>query len=619
MQVVLIATLWLGLASCTADWLVPDALSFYTPENAYVDADGMYGALTACERNMRHEYFGDGAPIITEYVFSDMCVEGTTDKSGPAQDLNLLITPTAQLNSADYNKIGWYWYEGYKGVKYANVVITRIDDANYRDEAEKNAVLSSAYFHRSCRYYRLVHQFGDIPYIGDEVTAPKLDYYSTQREVVLQSIKKEMEFAAQWAIINNDKGRVTRGACGHLLTKINLSLALFDEAIASATAVIDGGQHSLMTARFGANANQSDRNVIWDLHRPDNKSIPTNRECLMNVMSRVSTEGSDRMQIMRNCVPFWSVTGGNAIKTPGGQIGMSQANNIEFEYVQTIGRGIGRCRLVPYSTQAIWQLDNTDLRHQKPGYDDAGVYYPGNWLDMEDLVYNNPDLLNEAGQDYAPEWYGKNLQLYDDRGAILTLDTIRNWFSWPHYKLWIPDPTQTQWAGGETDWYIFRLAETYLLRAEAYFWKNELQKAADDINIVRRRAQAREISASEVNMRMILDERARELYLEEPRKTELTRISYIYAQTGKAADDGTTYSLSNFSDKNFFYDHIMATTDFYNKGVVTVHNDRYTMSPYHVLWPVPQESISTNVEGVINQNKGYSGYEKNVPPLDHIE
>jgi hypothetical protein len=617
-QIVLLATLFISFASCSDDWLTPEALSFYTPENAYIDADGMYGALTACERNMRHEYFGDAAPIVTEYVFSDMCVEGTTDKSGPAQDLNLLITPTAQLNHTDYNKIGWYWYEGYKGVKYANVVISRIDDATYVDEAEKNAVLAAAYFHRAYRYYRLTNQFGDIPYLGDEVTAPKLDYYSTKREVILQSIKKDMEFAAQWAIVNNDKGRVTRGGCGHLLTKINLSLGLFDDAIASASAVIDGGQHALMTARFGVNASQSDKNVIWDLHRPDNKSIPANRECLMNVISRVSTEGSDRMQIMRNTVPFWAASGGNAIKTPSGKIGMSQANGIQWEYVQTMGRGIGRCRAVPYATQMIWTLDNTDLRHQRSWYDDQGVFHQGNWMEMEDLVYNNPALNTQGNAEYSPEWYGKNLRLRGDNGILLTLDTIRNWFAWPHYKLWAPDPTQTQWIGGETDWYIFRLAETYLLRAEAYFWKGDLQKAADDINAVRRRAQAREITASEVNMRMILDERARELYMEEPRKTELTRIAFIYAQTGKPADDGTVYNLNNFSDKNFYYDHIMATTQFYNKGVRTVHNDAYTMSAYHVLWPVPQESISTNVEGVINQNKGYSGYENNVPPLTEI-
>ncbi len=614
-----LTTLYLGLASCTAEWLVPKALSFYTPENAYVDANGMYGALTACERNMRHEFFGDAAPITTEMVFSDLCVEGTTDKSGPAQDLNLMITPTAQLNSTDYNKIGWYWYEGYKGVKYANVVISRIDDATYKDEAERNAVLASAYFHRACRYYRMTQQFGDIPYIGSEVFVPKLDYYSTKREVILESIKQDMEFAAQWAIINNDKGRVTRGACGHLLTKINLALGLFDDAIASANAVINGGQHALMTARFGVNASQADKNVIWDLHRPDNKSIPANRECLMNVISRVATEGSDRIQTMRDCVPFYLVAGGNAIKTPNGKIGMSQANGIQWEYVQTMGRGIGRCRGVPYSTQMIWQLDDTDLRHQRSWYDNANVFHQGNWMDMEDLVYNNPDLNNPAKADYDPEWYGKHLRFRNNNGVVLTLDTIRSWFSWPHYKVWIPDPTQTQWAGGETDWYIFRLAETYLLRAEAYFWKGDLQNAVNDINVVRRRAQAREITVSEMNMRMILDERARELFREEPRKTELTRISFIYAKTGKPADDGTVYRLDNFSDKNFYYDHIMATTHFYNKGVVTVHNDKYTMSPYHVLWPIPQESISTNTLGVINQNKGYNGYEKNVPPLDKIE
>ena len=41
-------------------------------------------------------------------------------------------------------------------------------------------------------------------------------------------------------------------------------------------------------------------------------------------------------------------------------------------------------------------------------------------------------------------------------------DTIRCWFSWPHYKLFVPDPLQTQWQGGETPWYIYRSAEVGL-------------------------------------------------------------------------------------------------------------------------------------------------------------
>jgi hypothetical protein len=42
------------------------------------------------------------------------------------------------------------------------------------------------------------------------------------------------------------------------------------------------------------------------------------------------------------------------------------------------------------------------------------------------------------------------------------------------------------------------------------------------------------------------------------------------------------------------------------------------MSPFHVLWPVPQTSINSNPKGVINQNYGYDGYENNVPPLTAI-
>ena len=40
-----------GLFSCSDSWLEPKPLSFYTPENAYVNAEGLYGALTSCDGN----------------------------------------------------------------------------------------------------------------------------------------------------------------------------------------------------------------------------------------------------------------------------------------------------------------------------------------------------------------------------------------------------------------------------------------------------------------------------------------------------------------------------------------------------------------------------------------
>jgi hypothetical protein len=585
----------LGVASCSEEFLEPKPLSFYAPENTFNDAQGMRGALVACLRNMRHEYYGDGSPIITEHIFSEVAVEGTTDKSGPAQDLNLLITPDANLNSTDWNRIGWYWYEGYKGVKYANSVITRIDLPEWESEEERNEVLGMAYFHRAYRYYRLTQQFGDVPLVLIEYATPKLDFNSTKREVILQKIKEDLEFAQEWVPDGGDKGQVTKGAVSHLLTKVNLALGLFDDAIQSASNVIDGGVYALMTSRFGSSASDPTKNVTWDLHRPENKSLASNTEALMLVIDRINIEGNHDggIQSMRQAVPFW----GNNINTPNGNRGTLDIPGLEINTLVQIGRGIGRMRGTPYHTKYIWD-DPNDYRHA-----------PGNWMEMEDLVYNNPNIKGED------PYYGEPLQFRDESGTVLVVDTIRSWFGWPHYKIYIPDPQRPQPSGGNTDWYIFRLAETYLLRAEAYYWKDDLASAAADLNAVRTRANAAPYSPDQINIGTILDERARELYYEEPRKTELNRISYIFAQTGKVAYNGKSYNMENFSQDNFYYDRMMETTDFYNKGVSTRHGDTYTMSPYHVLWPIPADAINTNTQGQINQNQGYSGSENNVPPL----
>ena len=588
-------SLLLGIGSCQEEWLEPKPLSFFAPENTYNQASGLWGALVACERNMRHELTGDAPPLLTEHIFSEVAVEGTTDKSGPAQDLNLMITPDAQLNHVDYNRIGWYWYEGFKGIKYANVVISRIDDpTDYQSEAERNHILGTAYFHRALRYYRLTQQFGDVPLILDEVIEPKLDFYSTDREVILRKMKEDLEYAEEWVPEVMDRGRVPKGAVQHLLTKVNLALGLFDDAIASASRLIDGGQYALMTERFGSVANDPTRNVIWDLHRPENKALTSNRETILLVMDRQDTEGnSDGMTSMRQAIPFW-FTG---INTPNGNRGTFDTPGIEFDQVTQYGRGIGRLRGTWYHQSMIWD-DPNDLRHA-----------PGNWMDMEDLVYNNPAI---KGSD---SYYGKPLQFRNDAGTVLVVDTIRSWFSWPHYKVYVPDPQRVQPQGGQSDWYVYRLAETYLLRAEAYVWKGDLANAAADVNAVRTRAGAAPYAPDQINIGTVLDERARELYYEEHRKTELTRMAYIFAKTGKAAYNGKTYSQETFSEDNFFYDRIMEKTDFYNKGVRTRHGDEYTMSPYHVLWPVPAGAINSNTQGRINQNKGYSGFENNVPPL----
>lgn len=68
-----------------------------------------------------------------------------------------------------------------------------------------------------------------------------------------------------------------------------------------------------------------------------------------------------------------------------------------------------------------------------------------------------------------------------------------------------------------------RLAETYLIKAEVELKLNQPGLAANTINGLRRRANETEISAGDVTLDLILDERSRELIFEEHRRYTLRR------------------------------------------------------------------------------------------------
>lgn len=589
-----------------SDWLDPKPLSFFTPENTYNSYNGLKTGTDMLNRDVRYfDYyptsFSADPCILSEYFFSEMAVNGRTDAGNTPVDLTALITPSANLKGNN-SQINNYWTYLYKGIKDANTLLTRSETAEFENEDQRKEIEALAHFHRAFRYYRLVHQYGDVPFIVEEVTGPRYDFYSTKREAILRWLKNDLETTAPYLSNDVNIGQVTQAAAYHLLAKIDLALGEFDAAIEACNKVIGDGVHHLMTERFGVDKNDPTKNVVWDLHQSENKHLPENKEVLYLVLDNydeTDARSATGLEIKRQILPMYSATTSN-IKTPNGKKAFVDNDEKKNPYLLEYGRGICTLRQTWYATHMIWTLDNTDLRHA-----------PGNWMRMEDLTYNNPALATED-----PEWYGKPLQKYDSKGNLLLNDTIRSWCEWPHYKTNVADQKANNWRGGWADWYIFRLAETYLLRAEAYIWKGETGAAAADINEVRRRAQAREISASEATISMILDERARELFYEEPRKCELTRIAYIYAQTGKADDKGRTYSTDNFSQENFFYNRIMDVTDFYNKGVKNAYGLTYTIQPYHVLWPIAETATSVNVQGHINQNYGYDGYEDNVAPLD---
>jgi hypothetical protein len=569
--------LFVGMISCSDNWLKPEPLSFYAPENVLITKPGLESSLVTSRSLMRAEFIGNNCYIATELMTSDVAV-GAMIGSSSLKNWTIQLMP----DSYGDTQIRTFWTVGYNAIKCANTVISNVPLATSVSENDRNTILAEGYFHRAYWYYRLVHQFGDVPFIDGEVTSPKLDFYSHTRKSILLRLKKDLEFATKYLPETVLYGAVNKAAAYHLLSKVCLAVCDFDGAIAATTAVISDPNYALMGKRFGVKASDSKYNVVSDLFIRENIAIAGNKELILVVQDIYgmtgNTTGSKRM---RDFVPAWWAA--NAILDPAGTRGCIDGVKGQPQLGQ-IGRGIGRIRTTNYFNYEIWDSPS-DYRHSSP-----------NWINMEDLIYNNP----------ASKYFGKPLQ------KKFCLDTIYAWSPMQHYKIFVPEDSKPDVPdGGYTNWYVFRLGETYLLRAEAYYWKSNLGLAMADINMVRKRANATQLTdESKVTLDYILDERARELFIEEPRKTELTRMAFIMAELGK---DG--YSPDNMDKKNYYYDRMMEKNIFFKNKIFHAVNI-YNILPYHYLWPIPENTISSNSQGRINQNLGYPGAEKNVPPLE---
>ena len=627
------------LVSCSKDFLDPDPLSFYEPETTFQTESGLQATLAIADKGLRNNYIhynaaSNSVPIGTEYVFSDMAKYGKTDNSSTISDFANTIVPTGSFKTAtnDDFYLGFYWDEGYNGIKYANTVLTYIDNVTSLSEEVKRNYIGQAYFHRAYRYLNLVYQFGDIPLITKILQVPKQSYYSTKKEAIIEMITADMEKAVEWVPEQSKLayvGLVNKGACRQLLIKCYLASGRFKEAETQADLLINQSGYSLMQGSFGTfdpGGNPTtwaiNRNVIWDLHRPENKVIAGNREAIM-VMPNGGVQSFLPFASMRIFGPNWN---SGTLTTPDGKQGANRfaSNNAnyqaKYDYARALGRGIGTISASYYSQHPMWVVngieDKQDLRHNSA---------VGNWVNMEDLKYS----------DKTSAYYQQNFRMKEGN-TQLSKDTLREWFDFPLYKIYLhdvvnetnPNATDFQGAstGGKAHWYLYRLAETYLLRAEARFYQGNVGGATQDVNVIRARAGASQMYG-QVTIGDIAAERGRELYLEEWRNVELKRISHCLALSGQPDEWGQTYSKTNWDKQSgtdaaggsYWYQRISHYT-LYNKhqsGIVVPNGTKfYTMDKRNNYWPIPNSAITANIKGKLSQNYGYDGYDPNVKVWD---
>ncbi|MBD0822851.1 RagB/SusD family nutrient uptake outer membrane protein [Aestuariibaculum marinum] len=628
--------------SCSEDFLEPDPLSFYEPETTFSTESGLKATIAIADRALRGfwiHYSGayNNVPISTEYVFSDMAKYGKSDASNTIADYANTIIPTGtfQVNPSDNIYLGYYWEEGYNGIKYANTVLSYIDDVEGLSEDVKNKYKGQALFHRAYRYLNLVYQFGDVPLITKILEVPKQNYYSTKKSAIIEMITADMENAVEWVPEQGQlefKGLVNKAACRQLLIKCYLASGRFQEAEEQANILIDQSGYSLMQNPFGqfdeggnSQTWEITRNVIWDLHRPENKVLSENTEALM-IMPNDGAQSFLYFMSMRIFGPFWN--SGNIITPTDGKrganrFGLNSSNyDPNFDYARAFGRGIATVSASYYSQKPMWVVngieDTQDLRHNNE---------VGNWVNMEDLKYSDPSSVD----------YGENFRMYDDNGRLIVKDSIRDWFDFPLYKLYLHDVESENnqassdfrgaTTGSKAHWYLYRLAETYLLRAEARFYQGNIPGATQDVNTIRARADASQMYSA-VTIGDICAERGRELYLEEWRNVELTRISHCLAISGMPDEWGNTYDVNTWDKQSgtdnaggsYWYQRIVHYT-LYNKhpeGIVIPNGTKYyTMDKRNVYWPVPNSAITANTKGQLSQNYGYDGYDPSIKMWDN--
>ena len=523
-----------SLTSCKDSYLQEIPKGFLSPENTFVNTAGFESGVTDLYRIARTIVTSDviQGMLTTEVDKSMTALYASGTDLGWYWDKKLFYGDYSAINSNDITAQN-YWIKLFTIIKGANVLISRSESSSvkWNTTNDKFLIQAKAKFFRAMAYRYLVFLYGDVPIIKEEITAPKLDFIRNPKADVLTFILDDLEFATKYLPVTNSKnGSLSKAAADQLLAEIYLAKGDYDKSIEASSRILSDSQYHLMTTRFGTMTDKPG-DVFWDLFCLGNQNSPANKEVILAWQIEYNVLGGMALnKLERAWGPYLE-----QLKAPDGQAAINKDTYL--------GRPIGFIRPSVYLEYTIWSSDwNNDMRNSSYNMKRA-------------FTINNP-LSSYYGQKYVPK----------------AADTVRNHFVWIQKTSMPYGHPQGYDTNGQlyTDIYAMRLSETYLLRAEAYLGKGDKTSAAADINVVRNRAKATPVDPSKVNIDYILDERARELVVEEPRRLTLARLGILDVRVQK-------------------YNPVSAST----------------IKPSNNLWPIPQTEIDANVGAKLAQNPGY--------------
>ena len=576
------------LTACNDDEFLKEVTeSSYTYSNAFVVSSQVNDCVSELYWRYRRLHYADSNP--------DWFLNGNgTDVSDAGRMMN---APTVGKS----NFINWsttYSYTEvifngfYELIARANMVLQGAETVTWPNEADKVQAIAQARFFRGYSYLVLASVFGGVPINEQFELSARVDYQrETRTDTYLYAIG-ELEAAAANLSEHPVAGRVGKGIAYHCLAETWLALACIhnndatylDNSINAATEVMK--YHSLMKIRFGKRADPAstekfngfdawfpDGNVFFDLFQRGNFDYEEgNTESLwvqqndfrpllaLNVT--VSTGFSEGFgPNLRDLAWKDEYLEEGASGGPWRILTVFDEFNLSLNFSYEVG-GRSQARNEPtyHTKKTVWENCGDDIRNS-PVNIRRGVRVLDPYHSLQGLVITEEtvaDYCTSGSVDYFYPIVTKFCPI-DDYGYEGLAEGLGN-----RGRLW-------------SDMYYYRLAETFLLRAEAKLRKNDKTGAAADINEVRGRAQAPLVAEEDVTIDYILDERIRELYGEELRWKTLLRMG------GNIPNDRIT--------KHAYW-------------IVDYPTWSGTLGP-DFLFPIPQSFIDSNLDAVIEQNPGW--------------
>ncbi|RDB06714.1 RagB/SusD family nutrient uptake outer membrane protein [Runella aurantiaca] len=475
--------------------------------NDYINTPkGFEDAVKSAYSSLRYYYGTQQGLTLTEYG-TDIYATGADGGYKGFHFYDTQLQPTV-----DY--LGNTWDELYRGINTCNAVIDRAPAATVSEAIKKQRV-GEAKFLRAHYYYILHQQFGGVDLRLSETLAPTKETKRASDAEMYAAIIKDLNDAIpalEAKAQSSDYGRATKPAAETLLAKVYLAKA-YSSAKASDDFAKAAALCKTVTTSYGFK-------LLDDFASVFDENNQVNSEIVFAVQYT-----SDPLTNLTNNTG--AVNGGNNLHLFFGmQYDVQPGMKRDVFY----GRPFKRLRPTSYLLNTLFADRVNDSRYKKTFRDTWLSNNPGSNLNPS-FDDSKTKITFAAGDTaiFIPGYEMSKAERATKKYQVLVpsrydealFPTLTKFFDTKR-----PDLT---YEAGSRDYFVFRLADVYLMQAEALLQSGNVGEATAAINMVRFRAgwpgkkEAMLIKEADMNFEKIIEERGRELAGEQTRWMDLKR------------------------------------------------------------------------------------------------